>query len=214
MPNCPQIVFIDGIGGRRYMRGALLKALSTHGYPTHHFAYSTANETLNGIQQRLSALLSQLAEQGDYVLIGYSFGGVLARRLLCDPAFSSKAPLRLLLLASPIHASQLSQRFADWSAYKMLTGECGQLVASATAMAAIGLPAIPIHCIYGTWGKLGPLALFATGKQRHDGMLSENEIAPGIFHSALAIHASHAFIPSHQRAIAGILECLQQDLAQ
>ncbi|MDM4765064.1 alpha/beta fold hydrolase [Pelomonas sp. SE-A7] len=196
-----QLVFVDGIGGRAAMRKQLRRFFAAEGYEVHCFDYRAGSESIGDIEARLAQLLASIAASGDYQLIGYSFGGVLARRVLLDASFDLPLPHRLVMLASPSAASTLSSRFRHWRLYRRLTGECGQLAADAEAMQAIGRPAVPTACVYGTWPWLGVLGLLVGFGNWHDGMLTRDEVAPQDFEQAVPMRVSHAFIPAHGPAL-------------
>ncbi|WP_439464304.1 esterase/lipase family protein [Roseateles sp. NT4] len=197
-----QLVFVDGVGGKRYMRGKLIRHFEQRGYSVRCFDYSASSQSLTDIKARLAALLREVAAQGDYAAMGYSFGGVLLRLVLQESAAALPPPRRMVLLASPLTSMRLASRLKNWRIYKLMTGECGQLAANTAEMAKISFPAVPTACIYGTWPWLGALGLFAGFKLPHDGMVAADEAAPGRFALAAPIRASHAFIPAHPAALA------------
>lgn len=202
-----QVVFVDGIGGKRYMRRSIIRFFKKQAFDVSCFDFAASSEPFDVVKARLAALLEAVSAKSEYFVIGYSFGGVLARAVLQDASFKSSPPAHLVLLASPVKSSSLCRRFASWKLFKIMTGEFGQLAASESAMAAIGLPNIPSTCVYGVWPWLGPLALVNGFRKQHDGMLTEDEIAPQLFSRALAIEASHAFIPSNPAVLRLILDC-------
>lgn len=70
-----QLVFVDGIGGRRVFRRALLSHFAASGHVGHYMDYRPSRESFEAIQARLSDRLAAIAADGPYVLVGYSFGG-------------------------------------------------------------------------------------------------------------------------------------------
>jgi hypothetical protein len=196
-----QIVFIDGLGGRRYMRGRLIRHFEKLGYSVRCFDYSTS-KPLQEIKIQLEAVLNDVAAKGAYHAIGYSFGGVLLRMILQGANASIPSPKRIVLLASPLTPMRLASILKNWRIYKALTGECGQLVANPDAMAGIPLPLAPTACIYGVWPWLGALGLFAGFELPHDGMVAADEALSGKFQLVAPVSASHAFIPAHPAALA------------
>lgn len=200
------LLFIDGIGGRRSLRAAFLKQLGSLGIEVHYFSYSPSRETLAAIQVRLEHQVQQLTARGPLVLVGYSFGGVLARMVINLIPPSSR-PRHLILVASPLHSLALSRRVAGWWVYRWLTGECGALAASETAMAAIAMSDVPSTCVYGTrplWGLLN-----LAGSRPSDGMVSVDEVNPSAFVTTFAQACSHPSIATSQatrRVIEGCIE--------
>ena len=190
-PEPVQIVFVDGIGGRRYLRGRLFKHFVARGHACHYFEYRPSRHSFDDISAALLERLSAVARQGAYVLIGYSFGGVLARSVLASDALLMR-PQRLVLVASPIRALRMCRRYANWAIFRWVNGDCGQLLASDSRMQAVGLPNVPTTCIYGIKGYTGPFAL--AGREPNDGMVAVAEAAPDLFDDVAAVNASHPFI--------------------
>jgi hypothetical protein len=199
-----QIVFIDGIGGKCYMRGGLIRFFSELGYSVDCFDYAASKQSLAEIKVRLRQLLSEVGARGDYMAIGYSFGGVLIRQILQESGEDFRTPSRLVLLASPVRAVRLALRTRSWRVFELLAGECGQVTASPTIMDRISMPAIPTACIYGVWPWLGPLGFFDGFKLPHDGMLAVEEVLVPNAELSIPIQASHAFIPNNREALKAI----------
>jgi hypothetical protein len=197
-----QLVFIDGVGGKRYMRGKLIRYFEQRGYSVHCFDYSASSQSLPDMKAQLSAVLKEVAARGEYHAMGYSFGGVLLRLVLQEYGAEAPPPRRIALLASPLTSMRLASTLKKWRIYKAMTGECGQLVADADEMAKIPFPPVPTACIYGIWPWLGALGIFAGFRLPHDGMVTKEEAAPEKFQFAAPISASHAFIPAHPSALA------------
>lgn len=199
-----QVVFIDGIGGRTYFRGPLIKYFSSLGYQVSCFDYRPARRSYQQIQAELLAFVREVASRGSYLAIAYSFGGVLLRQLLQEQQGQDQLalqPQKLVLLASPLKAMRLTQRLQHWRVFQRLTGDSGQLAANPEKMAAIQLPKLPILCIYGTWPWLGVAGLFLGFNLPHDGMVAADEAQPEAGIAAQAIAASHGFIPQNPLAL-------------
>lgn len=199
-----QLIFIDGVGGKRYMRGKLIRYFESAGYAVHCFDYSVSSQSLSDIKSRLVAILKQVAARGEYHAIGYSFGGVLLRLVLQEPGVSMIAPSRIVLLASPLKPMRLPSMAKNWKIFRAMTGECGQVIADAERMGKIPLPSVPTACIYGVWPWLGLLGILAGFGFPHDGMVAEDEAMPERFEFAASIDASHAFIPANKDALAAV----------
>lgn len=199
----PRIVFIDGIGGKRYMRGRLVRFFQRKGQEVSCFDYASSRDSLDTLRARLRDFLREQAALGDFHAIGYSFGGVLLRLVLKELGAEGIRPVKVALLASPLTAMRLSMRLRHWRIYRWTCGECGQFVAQQALMAQVPLPDVPTACVYGTWPWLGPFAYLLGRAVAHDGMVAVDEArAPQHGHlPAFAIPASHAFIPAHAQAL-------------
>ncbi|MES2041179.1 MAG: hypothetical protein V4495_25455 [Pseudomonadota bacterium] len=195
-----QIVFIDGVGGKRYMRGKFVRYFEKRGYSVVCFDYQVSSQSLDEIKKNLNDFLTSIGNAGDYHAVGYSFGGVLLRSLNGQLAPQLR-PKRIVLLASPLRVMKLARRLRDWKIYKLLTGECGQFAADEDRMSQVPLPDIPTACIYGVWPWLGAFGFFFGFSLPHDGMVAADEAIPSVQVQATPVPASHAFIPSNVHAL-------------
>ena len=203
------ILFIDGVGGKPYMRGALVRYFAAAGYQVHCFSYTPSRQSLTEIKQALLATWSTLQSQAEPYVIGYSFGGVLLRLLLAE--HPELRACRLVLLASPLKAMRLSQRIQAWRSYHWTSGECGQLVAKQEAMQAIPMPNQPTALVYGTWPYVGALGFFAGFGFAHDGMVTAEEACALPAAQTIAVSASHGFITSNREALDAMRAWLDAD---
>lgn len=199
------IVFIDGIGGKRYMRHGLIRFFARAGYTVDCFDYSASKQSLHEIKDQLRNFLAEVGSNGEYMAIAYSFGGVLIRQILQEAGADWRPPARLVLLASPVRAVGLSQRTSSWRIFKLFAGECGLVSADPHIMDRIPIPTIPIACVYGVWPWLGPLGFFRGFAFPHDGMLAVAEVLVPNAEISVPVQASHAFIPSNPEALKAIL---------
>ncbi|MBC3918212.1 alpha/beta hydrolase [Undibacterium sp. CY18W] len=199
-----QIVFIDGVGGKRYMRGKFVRYFERRGYSVSCFDYRASSLSLDEIKKNLTEFLSKVARAGEYHAVAYSFGGVLLRSISTQLSMRQSQPKRVVLLASPIRAMRLARRLRDWKIYRALTGECGQFAADDDLMNSIPLPDMPTAYIYGTWPWLGAFGFFFGVGFPHDGMVAADEAIPSSQAQATPVPASHAFIPSNDDALRAI----------
>jgi|GEM_PF-1466388 len=212
--NTRQIVFIDGVGGKRYMRGKFVRYFSRRGYAVRCFDYRVSSQSLEEIKKNLVEFLSSVARAGAYHAVGYSFGGVLLRSLKAQLREHDIQPERIVLLASPLRASRLASRLRDWKIYRAMTGECGQFAADENSMGKVPMPDMPTAIVYGTWPWLGAFGLFFGFGLPHDGMVAADEAFPSSLAMSLPasvpvpVSASHAFIPSNDAALKAIKQCL------
>lgn len=202
-----QILYVDGIGGAPVFSWLLRRRLRAHGHEASYFSYKTFMHGVPAIEARLAAVIERMAQQGDYAVIGYSFGGVLSRSVLRQLPPECRPPRHLFLLASPLRSVQLARRFRTCPLFRFLTGDAGQFVASRDRMRAVGLPALPTTCVYGS----KPLLVSSRwiGPETSDGMIAESEICPRRFPGAVCLPASHPFLPAHR----GLLDTVLRQLA-
>jgi pimeloyl-ACP methyl ester carboxylesterase len=187
------VLFIHGLGRSPLSGLKLLRALSQQGNHTSSFAYIATLETADGICRRLQQAIRKIANQDEYVLIGHSLGGVLARAAIADLPESIPLPRRIFMLGSPIQPSRLAQKLKDNPAFKFAAGDCGQLLASWQRMQEIGAPAVPITTIIGTRGFKGRFSPFAD--EDNDGIVSISESHAPWVEEELSVAAMHTWLP-------------------
>ncbi len=202
-----QVLFVDGIGGARFFRGKLLRRLAEGGHEPSYFSYFTALASFPTTYSRLADRIAIMALKGEYALIGYSFGGVLARAALQNALAGVAPPKHLFLLGSPVRALRLSKSFQGCIAYRFLTGDCGQVVASPRRMGEITLPNVPTTSIVGTRSIPG-LSRFVGASTSNDGMVSSKESCPHRFTDAAYLDVSHPWLPDSRQAWSIVLNRL------
>src|SRR5580698_7725200 len=97
-----QVLFVHGMGRSPVSGWPLLRRLRRAGLRTHTFGHWVSRHSFATIVDRLGQRLVQVAENGEYVLVGHSLGGVLLREALRIAPATIRAPQRLFLLGSPV----------------------------------------------------------------------------------------------------------------
>lgn len=197
-------LFVHGMGRSPVSGWPLLWKLKRHGLTTSSFGYSTTFERFPAIKSRLVARIAALAAKDDYVLIGHSLGGVLLRAAINALPPEVRRPKHLFLLASPIQPSRLAQRLARNPVYRVVTGDCGQMLASSPRMADIGPVSVPTTSIAGTRGLPWTRRPFAG--ELNDGVVALSEVSAEWFDDQVHIHAIHTLLSSNARVSEIILE--------
>ena len=201
-----RILFVHGMGRSPLSGWPMLRQLKQAGLETTSFAYATSLESFSAITTRLSACIHQLASQGEYALIGHSLGGVLIRAALDTLPPGTRQPDRVFLLGSPLRASRLARSLQGNLLYRMLTRDCGQLLASEQGMQAISPLAAPSTGIFGVRRlalKRGPF-----GDEANDGVVAVSEIAADWISDQVRIPVIHTLLPSSRLVARIILERL------
>jgi hypothetical protein len=201
-------LFVHGMGRSPVSGWPLLWKLKRRGLSTSTFGYSTAFESFSAIIGRLVTRISVLSAHEDYVLIGHSLGGVLLRAAINALPPEIPRPKHLFLLASPIQPSRLAQRFSRHPVYRVVTSDCGQMLASSGRMVGVGSVSVPTTAIAGTRSLLWTRGLF-TG-ELNDGIVSLSEVSAAWLNDQVHIHAIHTLLPSSARVSEIILERLGQ----
>lgn len=172
----------------------LSRTLRQAGIHTSTFGYAVSLEPFAHIQDRLAQRITQLAHQGDYILIGHSLGGVLIRAAVASLPANVPGPRHIFLLGSPTRPSRLAQRLTSNPLYCTITRDCGQLLGSAERMADIGIPTCPITGIAGTKGWSGRLSPF--GKEPNDGIVSLSEVSADWLTDQVTVPVIHSWLPA------------------
>ena len=188
------ILFVHGMGATPFDCFPNLARLNRLGYKTHAFSYFCSFQKLDSIKARLLKRIAHIASDGEYAVIGHSLGGILLRDILMKLPAEIDQPKHLFLLGSPIVATQINKRLSTFRIYRLLFGQCGQLVASEQWMESIGVPPTPTTCIAGTRGLTGRRSPF--GKRANDSIVLESELCTELFSDVVRIPLRHPFLPA------------------
>lgn len=199
-------LFVHGMGRSPLSGWRMLRRLQKAGVKTASFGYMVSLEDFARIKARLVARIVALAQRGDYVLIGHSLGGVLIRAALDALPAGTPPPRHVFLLGSPLHPASLAVALAANPLYRLLTGDCGQLLASAQRMAAIGPVLAPVTAIAGVRGLAWKRLPFSGTP--NDGIVALAEVSADWLKDRVQIGIMHTFLPSNRRVSAIILQRL------
>jgi pimeloyl-ACP methyl ester carboxylesterase len=199
-----EALFIHGMGRTPLSGWPLLWKLRRAGLETSTFAYTVSVESFSRISDRLAAKVIQVAARTDYILIGHSLGGVLARAAVDSLPPDARRPSHVFLLGSPIRPSCLAQRLQRSATFRLLTRDCGRLLASAERMSAVGAMSVPVTSIVGTRGLAVTQHAFVG--ESNDGVVSVTEASAEWLADQVQIPCVHTLLPSSMRAATAILE--------
>lgn len=196
-------LFVHGMGRSPLSGGPLLRALRANGVQATSFANIAATQRFDAISTRLAARIAALAPADDYVLIGHSLGGVLLRSALAALPPATRPPTRVFLLGSPIRASRLAACLQHNPLYRLLTGDCGQLLASESRMRRIGPCSAPSTAILGNY----PVRLTASrfAGEPNDGVVSATETRADWIEEEVTLPVMHSFLPGDRRVVDAVL---------
>ena len=119
-----EVLFVHGMGRSPLSGWPLLRQLKRAGFNTQSFGYLVSVESFASIQNRLEATIAEVAQRGNYVLIGHSLGGVLMRATLNALHESIPKPTHVFLLGSPIKPSRFAKSFSSCRVFRALTRDC------------------------------------------------------------------------------------------
>ena len=189
-----QILFVHGMGRTPLSGALLLFNLRKNGYSSSIFGYSAALENFASIHDRLCRKIVQIAAQGDYVLIGHSLGGVLLRSALSELPMTSKSPKHVFLLGSPVSASRMAKKLRERLLFRLLTGDCGQLLSSSERMAKIAGLTAPNTSIVGIKGINGKYSPFQD--EANDGIVAVSEASADWIETEIRVPVIHTLLPA------------------
>ena len=201
-------LFVHGMGRSPISGWRLLARLRTQGIRTHALGYVATFQSVASIRKRLVGRIDALAAHGDYVLIGHSLGGVLLRAAVAALPPGTRLPRQIFLLGSPIQPSCLAQKLRRNWFYRILAGDCGQLLASPSRMASIGPGLVPTISMVGVSGWTGWLSPFKG--EINDGLVSAAEAGAEWITEEIRIPAWHTYLPSNKQIAQLILERINQ----
>jgi hypothetical protein len=167
------VLLVHGLGRTPLSLFGLAPALRRAGHRTRFFAYSPTLEPLPRIVRRLTAVLRSLAARGRPVgLVGHSLGGLLLRA--CLPAAPGLRVHHLVMLGTPNRPPRLGRRAWRYAPFRLLTRDCGRLLADPAAIPALPVPAVPYTLVAGTAGPVGRWSPF--GDDPNDGVVAAAEV--------------------------------------
>ena len=208
MPSPPSaeplhVLFVHGMGRTPLSTWPMLRRLRQSGLQTHTFGYVAALESFNTIVARLILRIETLASESRYIVVGHSLGGVMLRAALNQMGPHTRRPDHLYLLGSPIVPARLAVRLRHRVLYRLLTGDCGQLLSSEERMRAIGPASVPTTAIAGVRGITSLHGPFA--REANDGVVAVCEVSADWLLRLTEVSVLHTFLPSSQKIAAIIL---------
>ena len=204
-----QVLFVHGMWRSPLSGWPMFRQLRRAGLSVETLGYSVAFESFASIKQRVIGRVVALARAGDYVLIGHSLGGVLIRAALSELPPGTRAPAHVFLLGSPVRPSRLALKLAGNRLFRALTGDCGDLLASARRMSEVGAVAASTTGIAGTLGFSGQRGPF--NGETNDGVVSLSEVSADWLTDQVQIRVVHSLLPSSRRVAEIVLQRLRRE---
>lgn len=199
-----EALFVHGMGRSPLSGWPLLWHLRRGGLKTNTFGYVVSFEDFASISRRLASRITDIAAQDEYLLIGHSLGGVLLRAAVNSLPVEIRRPEYLFLLGSPVRAARLAQRLKHNPVFRLLTQDCGQLLASVQRMSEIGSVTVPTIGIAGVKGPFWKQSPF--GDELNDGVVSLSEVSAEWLSEQIQLPTIHTLLPSSKQVARIILE--------
>jgi pimeloyl-ACP methyl ester carboxylesterase len=171
-------------------------------------AYSGTLESYQGIVTRVRRRLETVARSGDpYAIVAHSLGGLIARSALGNWAGRLPLPRHIVMLGTPNRLPLLARRFHRWWPYRVVNGQCGQLIAQPDFFAGLPRPNVPTTVIAGT--KSWPRAVSLFGGAANDGVVAVDEARLEAA-ALIELRASHTFMMNNRAVRAVVRDLLAQ----
>jgi pimeloyl-ACP methyl ester carboxylesterase len=187
-------LFVHGMGRSILSWTPTLLRFRTQGITPSVFGYSATCQDFATIVDRLIATMTQLAGQGEYIVVGHSLGGVVLRAAIAALPAGNSLPQQLFLLGSPIQPSRIARYLQQNPLFLALTGDCGQLLGSQERMLTIPSSPVPTVAIIGTGGSQGWFTPF--GDETNDGVVAVQEVLADWLAEEIHVPVVHTFLPS------------------
>jgi pimeloyl-ACP methyl ester carboxylesterase len=210
IPNPSMIIlFVHGMGRSKLSGWNLLRLLRSAGLRTTTFSYATARESFAAIQARLETRITTIASTERYTVIGHSLGGVLLRAALNALPAEARRPRHVFLLGSPISTTRLAVKLKEYPVFRLLTGDCGQLLASTERMAAVGALSDPLTSVVGVTGIRLTRSYFED--EPNDGVVAESEVSAHWISSKIRLPIVHTLLPASSQVADIIIDTLSAE---
>jgi pimeloyl-ACP methyl ester carboxylesterase len=171
------VLLVHGLGRTPLSLFGLASALRRDGHHTRHFGYSPTLESVPRIVRRLTSTLHDLSRYKTPVgLVGHSLGGLFLRMAL--PEVPTLRVHHLVTLGTPASPPRMAQLVWNYfPPFRLFTRDCGRLLTSPAAFAALAPFTVPFTTIAGTSGPRGRLSPF--GNEPNDGLVAVSEACVG-----------------------------------
>ena len=207
-----RVLLIHGLARTPLSLLGLARDLRRAGHHTELVAYSGALESYAHIVGRVRRRLEHaaLGEQ-PYAVVAHSLGGLIVRAAMEGWPADQALPRHLIMLGTPNHVPRLARRFRRWWPYRLVNGECGQLLADAGFFAGLPRPPVPTTVIAGTKSWPRPVSWF--DGLPNDGVVAVDEARLDSPASLVELRASHTFMMNNRQVRAVVRELLARATA-
>lgn len=201
------VLLVHGMGRTPLSMVFLAQWLKKRGFRAHLFGYSATLEPFEGILDRLERRFPRIIQE-PWLAIGHSLGGLILRGFLSRQGTQGRS-LGLVTLGTPHRSPLLARRLHKGFAYRLVHGDCGQMLADPNRMEKLPIPAVPTLAVVGTAGPRGGFSPF--GDQINDAVVGHTEAhLPGM--TRVEVPGLHTFLMNHPLARQAAIEFFQQTL--
>jgi hypothetical protein len=199
-----KILLIHGLARTSLSLLSLEWRLNQAGYETEHFGYTAFLESYSEIVRRLQKRLKVLSNQGNYVIVAHSLGGLLTRSALGD--LSCLLPEQVIMLGTPNRLPRLAPLACKLPPFRWFTGECGVNLSNPNFFAQLPRLSTPYTIIAGTGGFRGFGSPF--GLEVNDGIVALNETLLDNSNQPIELPVFHASMMSEKCVQEAVIQCV------
>jgi alpha/beta hydrolase family protein len=199
-----QLLLVHGMGRTPLSLASLTRFLRREGHRVERLGYVAAIEGFDRIQRRVRTRLERIAKtRQPYAVIGHSLGGLALRAALegLEPA-----PVHLIMLATPHRSPRLARRLHRLWPYRLIGGECGQLLARDDFFERLPPLSVPYTIIAGNAGPRGPRSPFGPDENDWIVAVEETKVLPGDHPTVLPV--AHTFMMNNREVHAAVRRAL------
>lgn len=192
-----RVLLVHGMGRSPLSLYRLARHLQRSGYDTCSAGYLASTESFQGIVHRIGGHLTKLGAEGrPYAVIGHSLGGLLVRAALAEMSDGS-LPAHLIMMGTPHRPPKLALRYGPLWPYRLVNGECGQVLARASFFDQLPPLSVPYTIIAGDRGWVGRRSPF-TGEP-NDGIVALSETLVCSHDAPIVLPVRHTFMMNDYR---------------
>lgn len=200
-------MLVHGMGRTPLSLHGLARHLRRAGYDAHVAGYVASVERFARIVQRIHDRVAVMGEGGQrYAVIGHSLGGLLLRAALAELS-ASAPPSQLIMMGTPHRPPRLAVRYRGLWPYRLINGECGQILAQPSFFDQLAPLAVPYTIIAGSSGWVGRGSPFMS--EPNDGLVAVSETRVCRDDDPLVLPVRHTFMMNDSRVRAVIRKVLQ-----
>ena len=201
-----RVLLVHGMCRTPLSLGRLTGFLQRNGHQPERVGYLAAVERFERIRARVRRRLEVLARSGEpYAVIGHSLGGLALRAAMID---LDPAPAHLVMLATPNRPPRMARRLHRLWPYRIVCGDCGQLLARQEFFVDLPPITIPYTIIAGSAGPCGPRSPF--GNDENDWIVTVDETRVTQADRPATFPVAHTFMMNDHR----VQEAIKRALAQ
>jgi len=197
------VILVHGLARTKGSFRSLKQELTKEGYAVLAISYPSTRGTAEDHAKRLHKMLAGLEGITQVSFVTHSYGGLVVRSLLSDPA---NLPKNLninaaILLAPPNQGSAIAEKLQYFSLYQLIGGRGGQ---SVTPVAANAIPTVPFPVGVIAGGRGNDIGYNPVLAGDDDGIVrvEETYLEEAVDHAVF--DASHTFIMNNPLVIEAV----------